>query len=200
MPMLTSWQPTAHINASPPLPARPLSIASNGSCSILSLKATRNWMPRRKLSARFRPVLKNIIVDICRKCAICCSCPANVNRFFLHCDEGHTGARRELHICHLPIVDAPVHVTGNHIPVAKDALNDGDMPQTVGPFYPGLQVDDRSRTGLRGDTPVRIIRALRPLPGVGVGRPRHIDVMELIVALRGPPGTLSVREEIGETQ
>src|SRR5579875_1202373 len=200
MPTLTSWLLMAHINASPRLPARPPSIVSNGSCSILSLKVTRSWTPRRKLSALFRPVLKNIIVDICRTCAICCSCPANVNRFFLHCDEGHTRTGCELHVCHLPIVDAPVHVTGNHIPVAKDALNDGDMSQTVGPFYPGLQVDDRPRTGLRGDMPVCIIRALRPLPGVSVGRPRNIDVMELIVALRGPPGTLSVREEIGETQ
>src|SRR6266478_935526 len=44
--------------------------------------------------------------------------------------------------------------------------------------------------------PMEVLSAACPLPGIGVGGPRHIHMMQLEVTLTGVPGTLPIREEI----
>ena len=44
--------------------------------------------------------------------------------------------------------------------------------------------------------PVEVMSTIRPLPGIRLCRPWHIDVAQLIVTVTGPPCTLRVGEVI----
>src|SRR5450759_976078 len=61
-------------------------------------------------------------------------------------DEGYTWARGELHVNHLPVIDAPVHITGDDMSIAQDFLHHCHVSQPIRPFYPGLQVNDGSHS------------------------------------------------------
>src|SRR5436305_11645563 len=70
------------------------------------------------------------------------------------------------------------------------------MPQTIGSFYPRLQIYYVPHIRCAGNPPVEVLRTILPLPSVRLLHPRHIDAVQLVVTLTGPPGTLSLREEI----
>ena len=109
-------------------------------------------------------------------------------------DKGDAGAGGKLDIGNLPVVGTPVHITGDEMPIAEDALHHGHMPKAISTLHPWLKVYNISWGGRAGDVPVVIVGARRPGPGIRICGPRHIDAVQLMEALIGPPCTLSIGE------
>lgn len=85
-------------------------------------------------------------------------------------------------------VPSPACATSDKISPAKDSFHHAYVPQTISSLYPRLQIHNPTHVRCSGNAPVEVIGAGCPLPGVGLSSPWHIDTVQLVVALVGPPG------------
>src|SRR6266550_57432 len=118
------------------------------------------------------------------------------SRKVLEGNKCYSGSRSKLHVSDFPIIDAPIHITGNHMSILQNLLHNCYVPQTICPFYPRLQVNNRTLRRSARNMPVEVTCASCPFPGVCLRFPWHIDAMQLMVAIACPPCTLTVRKII----
>ena len=113
---------------------------------------------------------------------------SRVNPWLLLVKKRHTITGMKSPVGDSRRVTSPARATSDKISSAKESFHHAYVPQAISPLYPRLQIHNPAHVWRSVNAPVEVIGASCPLPRIGLGSPWHVDTVQLVVALIGPPG------------